>query len=112
VTTGDKLTLDAKVHTLTFTCSVCNGVRIAVAAADKDDTLIISVPIKPATLVVEGDLAKTYQILQHPEITVRAGANTVPLKSAFERVDIKQIETGTSVSARLEAGKTIRATFD
>jgi serine/threonine protein kinase len=112
VTTGDKLTMDAKAHTLTFTCSVCSAVRIAVAAADRDDTLIISVPIKPATLVVEGDLAKTYQILQHPELTVRAGANTVPLKSAFERVDIKQIETGTSVPARLEAGKTIRATFD
>jgi serine/threonine protein kinase len=112
VTTGDKLTLDAKAHALTFTCTVCNAVRFAVSAGEKDDTLVISVPIRPATLVVEGDLAKTYQILQHPELTVRAGANTVPLKSAFERVDIKQIETGSSVSARLEAGKTIRATFD
>jgi len=112
VTTGDKLTLDAKGHALTFTCTVCNTVHLAVAASDKDETLMVSVPIKPATLVVEGDLAKSYQILQHPELTVRAGANTVPLKSAFERVDVKQIETATSVSVRLEAGKTIRATFD
>src|SRR5579872_2435630 len=112
VATGDRLTVDVRPHTLTFSCSVCNPVRIALGGGDKDDTLLVSVPIKPATLVVEGDLAKTYQILQRPEIWVRAGVNTVPLRSAFERVDVKQIETGSAVSVRLEAGKTIRATFD
>jgi hypothetical protein len=48
---------------------------------------------------------------EHPAITVRAGTNTIALKSAFERVTVKQIETGTSVPVRLEAGKTVRVRF-
>jgi eukaryotic-like serine/threonine-protein kinase len=112
VSTGDALTLDAKAHALTFSCPVCNPVQVAVSAAEKDSTVVVSVPVKAATLVVEGDLAKTYQIAQHPEQTVRAGMNTVQLKSAYERVTVIQVETGSSVSVRLEAGKTMRAAFE
>jgi len=42
---------------------------------------------------------------------VRAGTSTIPLKSAFEHVTVKQIETGAAVSVRLEAGKSVRARF-
>jgi hypothetical protein len=117
VSTGDKLPLDGKAHALTFSCprrggdDPCVVVRLAVAAGEKDETLVVSVPVKPATLVVEGDVAKTYQVAQHPELAVRAGTNTVALKSAYEAVTVKEIETGTSVSIRLEAGQTVRATF-
>jgi len=117
VSTGDKVTLDVKAHALTFSCprrggdDPCVAVRLAVAAGDRDDRLVVSVPVKPATLVVEGDVGKSYQVAQHPEIAVRAGANTVALKSAYEAVTVNQIETNTSVSVRLEAGRTVLAKF-
>ncbi|MGO9834540.1 MAG: serine/threonine-protein kinase [Polyangiaceae bacterium] len=117
VSTGDRLTLDGKAHALTFSCPRSRGddpcvvVRLAVAAGEKDDTLVVSVPVKPATLVVDGDMAKTYQVAQHPEVTVRAGTNTVALKSAYEAVTVNEMETGTSVSVRLEAGRTVHASF-
>ena len=111
VSTGESLTLDGKAHSLAFTCEVCTPVRRDVAAGDKDDTLKIAVPIKPATLLIEGDVDKTYQIVQHPEVTVRAGMNVVSLGSAFERVTVQQIETKVAVQVRLEAGNSVRAAF-
>ena len=112
VTTGDELTLDGSAHTLIFSCSVCASVEVPVAAGEKGDRLVVSVPIKPATLVVDGSAAKTYQIAQHPELSVRAGTNTIALKSAFEHVTVKEIESGTVVSVRLEAGKSVRVSFE
>ncbi len=117
VSTGDRLTLDGKGHALTFSCprrggdDPCVAVRLAVAAGDKDDTLFVSVPVKPATLIVEGDVGKTYQVVQHPEVAVRAGTNTVPLKSAYEPVTVQEMETGASASVRLVAGQTVLASF-
>jgi eukaryotic-like serine/threonine-protein kinase len=111
VSTGDALSLDGKAHALAFTCEVCTVVHRDVAAGDKDDTMKMVVPIKPAMLFIEGDVDKTYQILQHPEVTVRAGTNVVSLGSAFERVTVEQIETKASVPVRLEAGNSVRAAF-
>jgi serine/threonine-protein kinase len=117
VSTGDKVTIDVKAHALTFSCArrggddPCIAVRFPVAAGDRDDTLVVSVPVKPATLVIEGDVGSTYQVAQHPEVVIRAGTNTVALKSAYEPVTVKQMETGESVSVRLEAGRTVRASF-
>jgi hypothetical protein len=111
VSTGDALTLDGKSHALVFTCEVCTPVRRDLAAGDKDDTLKIAVPIKPATLLIEGDVDKTYQIVQHPELTVRAGANVISLSSAYERVTVQQIETKLSVPVRLESGRSVSAAF-
>jgi serine/threonine protein kinase len=117
VTSGAKLTLDSKAHALEFTCprrggdDPCVPYKVTVPAGDKDDTLAVSVPVKPATLVVEGDLARTYQLVQHPEIPLRVGANTVPVRSAYEAVTVQELETGKTLSIRLEAGKTLRAGF-
>jgi hypothetical protein len=117
VSTGDRLTLDSRPHSLVFSCprrggdDPCEAVRLSVPAGEKDDTLVVYVPVKPATLVVNGDVAKTYQIVQHPETPVRAGTNTVALKSAYEVVTVKEIETGDSVSVRLAAGQTVPAAF-
>jgi serine/threonine-protein kinase len=111
VSTGDALTLDGKAHALSFTCEVCTPVRRDVPVGDRDDTLKVSVPIKPATLLIEGDVDKTYQIVQHPDLTVRAGTNVVSLASAYERVTVQQIETKVSVAVRLEAGHSVSATF-
>jgi hypothetical protein len=90
---------------------VCTPVRRTVGTGQASETLVISVPIKPATLVVYGAVDSTYQVLERPEITVRAGANSIPLRSAFERITVKQMETGATVPVRLEAGKAVEATF-
>ena len=113
VVTGDALKLDGKAHTLVFSCegNVCVSVTREVPAGDKDDTVIVAVPIKPATLVIDGDPDKTYQILERPELTVRAGTNTVPLTSAFERVNVKQSGAAGPVSVRLHAGDSVTASF-
>jgi serine/threonine protein kinase len=111
VSTGDALTIDPRAHSLAFTCSVCTPVELPVGAGDKDETLVVSVPIQPATLVVDGATTGTYQIVEHPETAVRAGANIVALRSAFERVTVKRIETGDAVPVRLEAAKTVHASF-
>jgi eukaryotic-like serine/threonine-protein kinase len=111
VSTGDVLTLGTKAHVLGFSCPVCTPVRVTVDASERDTRLSVYVPVKPATLVVDGDGARTYQIIEHPEIIVRAGSNTVPLRSEYEPVTVKQIETGDSVSVRLEAAKTMHAAF-
>jgi eukaryotic-like serine/threonine-protein kinase len=111
VSTGEAVTVDGKAHSLAFTCPVCTPVDVSVSAGDKDDTLVVSVPIHPATLVVDGATNGTYQIVEHPEVAVRAGANIVALRSAFERITVKRIETGDAVPVRLEAAKTVHASF-
>jgi hypothetical protein len=111
VSTGDALTIDSRAHTLTFTCPVCTPARVYVAAGEKGDTVVVAVPIKPATLVIDGTAESTYQMVEHPELTVTVGANAVPLKSAFERATIKQLKTGATVSVRLEAGVSVHASF-
>jgi eukaryotic-like serine/threonine-protein kinase len=111
VNSGDTLTLDSKVHSLTFTCSVCTPVARDVQAGDKEETIAVKVPIKPARLIVVGDVDKTYQIDEHPELTVRVGANSIPMSSQFDPVHVKQLETGVRAPVRLEAGKQVEATF-
>ncbi len=111
VSTGDTLTLGARAHTLAFSCPVCTFVQVGIEASERDTTLVVSVPVKPATLVVDGDVSRTYQIVEHPELLIRSGSNTVPVRSAYERVTIKQIETGDEVAVRLEAAKTMHAAF-
>jgi serine/threonine-protein kinase len=111
VSTGETLTLGARAHMLAFSCPVCTSVQVGVDASEKDSTLVVSVPVKAATLVVDGDVSRTYQIVEHPEIAIRSGTNTVPLRSAYEPVTIRQIETGSAVSIRLEAAKTMHAAF-
>jgi hypothetical protein len=111
VSTGDALTLGPKGHSLVFSCPVCTPVQVGVEAAEHDSTLVVTIPVKPAILVVDGDVSRTYQIVEHPEIAVHAGTNTIPLRSAYEPVTVAQIESGTSVSVRLEAAKTMHAAF-
>ncbi|MBV9948221.1 MAG: hypothetical protein JOZ69_15320, partial [Myxococcales bacterium] len=103
--------LDTKAHMLTFSCDVCTSEKRFVAAGEKDETLTVKVPIKPATLVIEGDAKKTYRVSEDPELAVRAGANTVPLKSRFLWITVRQLETKTEQHVQLEAGKASVVSF-
>jgi serine/threonine-protein kinase len=117
VASGTKLTVDSRAHALVFSCprrggdDPCVTTRVSVAAGEKDDVLAVSVKVKDATLVVEGELGHTYQLVQHPEIALRVGVNAVPVRSVYEAVTVQELETGKTVSLRLEAGKTLRAGF-
>jgi eukaryotic-like serine/threonine-protein kinase len=111
VTTGWQLRLDTKPHELTFTCEVCSSKQVAVAASDKDDTLVVSLPIKPATLIVQGDAEKTYQIVEEPQLVIRAGANSVALKSMYRAVTVRQMETDMRRHVRLQAGTAMPVSF-
>jgi serine/threonine-protein kinase len=113
VASGDALHLDGKTHALSFSCSgdLCGPLQREVPAGDKDQTLVVRLQIKPAALVIVGDQDKTYQLVEHPEIPVRVGSNTVAVKSAFESVTVKQIESNTTVRVRLQAGKSVQASF-
>jgi hypothetical protein len=111
VSSGYVLKVDGKAHALSFTCSVCTSVQRDVQAGDKDETLVVKIPIKPATLDIEGPVDKTYQIVEHPEIRVRAGTNTIPLRGKYEPVTVKQIDSNATVPVRLEAGKSVQANF-
>jgi hypothetical protein len=108
---GDSIKVDGKAHTLTFTCSVCTSVTREIAAGDKDEPLVVKVPIKPATLVILGGADKNYQIVERPEIPVRFGSNTVPLSRSYENVTVKEIETSLTRPVKLEAGKPAQASF-
>ncbi len=113
VSTGDALTVDTAAHSLIFSCPVCTPVQIALPAGDHSDRFPVTVPIKPATLEIEGAVDGTYQILQHPDLSVHAGTNTISLSNrTFEHVTVIKVETGKPVKVDLQAGKTTRATFD
>ncbi|MGA7121861.1 MAG: serine/threonine-protein kinase [Polyangiaceae bacterium] len=105
------LRLDTKPHLLVFDCAVCTPVQVALAAGDKDDRLSVNVPVKPATLQVSGDGDKTYQIVEDPQLVIRAGQNTVALKSQYRSITVRQIETDERRPIRLVAGQEIRVTF-
>jgi hypothetical protein len=111
VSTGDSFGVDGAEHQLLFTCPVCTPVRRAVAAGDRNEMLIVAVPVKPGTLVVDGTVGNTYQIVERPDLAIRAGANAIPLRSTFERVTVKEMESGATASVRLEAGKAVEASF-
>ncbi len=105
--------VDTSAHTFTFSCPVCMPVQIALAAGDRSDRFPAIVPIKPATLEIDGALDGTYQILQHPDLSVHAGTNTINLSNrTFEHVTVIKVETGKPVKVDLEAGKSTRATFE
>jgi hypothetical protein len=69
------------------------------------------VSVKPATLIVRGDVDKTYEIEEEPQLVIRAGANTVTLKSMFRPITVRQIETGASRPVRIQAGRGVTVAF-
>ena len=111
VSTGETLTLDARAHTLAFSCPVCAPVDVAVSAGDKDDTLVVSVPMKPATLVVDGDVlgrTRSSSIPSSPSGRVRTAFRCgAPYEPRHRQADRDRRRR----PVRLEAAKTVHAAF-
>jgi hypothetical protein len=111
VSAGQALTLDGKTHTLVFDCPVCKGTERDVPAGTDDMTLSVRVPIKDATLEIQGDATKTYQIVGRADVPVHAGTNYIKMSGGHDSVTVRQIESGTTVSTTIYAGRTATATF-
>jgi eukaryotic-like serine/threonine-protein kinase len=111
VSAGQSLTLDGKAHTLSFDCEVCTTAEKDVGAGADNQTLVVRLSIKDATLDIRGDLGRTYQIAEHPNVPVHPGVNPVAMSGAYESVTVKQMETGASVPVRLHAGHVVQAAF-
>jgi serine/threonine-protein kinase len=111
VASGESLVLGGEAHSLTFACPVCDPVQVPVRASDKDETLHVVVPVRPATLVINGEPDKAYQIAEMPEVIVRTGENAVPLVSMFRVITVRQIETGETRTIRVKAGDVARVGF-
>jgi serine/threonine-protein kinase len=110
--TNDSIRLDAKSHVLRFSCDWCLPVDRSIIEGDKDETIRAELQIKPATLRVEGDPSQTYLVLEHPDVLVRVGPNSVKLPNRkFETVQVKQIDTREIVRVELAAGESRTAHF-
>jgi hypothetical protein len=112
VQTGQAITLSSKAHLLAFTCPVCTPVVRQLAAGDKDDELRVVLPVRPATLIIDGP-PDTYKLDERPTLNLRVGANNVTVGNggSVENVTVVQLETSTRVHVKLEAGKEVHAQF-
>jgi len=111
VSAGQSLTLDGKAHTLSFDCPVCTTVEKDVGVGADSQTLVVRLSIKDATLDIRGDVGRTYQIAEHPNVPVHAGVNPVAMSGEYESVTVRQMETGATVPVRLHAGHAVQAAF-
>ncbi|HEX8796781.1 MAG TPA: serine/threonine-protein kinase [Polyangiaceae bacterium] len=111
VSSGQSLTLDGKAHALVFDCAVCTTVEKDVPAGSDNQTISVKLGIKDATLEVRGDVNGTYQIKEHPGVSVHAGVNPVHMSGEYDSITVTQMETGVAVPVRLHAGHTVQATF-
>ncbi len=111
VQAGDTLSLGSKAHSLAFSCPVCTPTEKELGAGDKDETLRVVVPIRPATLVVDGSKDRSYEIAENPLFALHAGANSVPIDGQFQSITVVELETGARVQVRLESGKAVHAAF-
>ena len=111
VSTGDTLTLGCEgPHAGVLVLGV-RPVELAVEPGEKDSTLVVSCPSsRPPSWSTETSLGRTSSssIRSSPFVPERTPCLC---RSAYEPVTVKQIETGDTVSVRLEAAKTVHATF-
>jgi len=114
VSGGYTFSVDAKPHSIVFTCveDLCVPKRVDVPPGDDKVPLSASLTIRPASLVVHGDANATYQILQLPQIAVRAEtAVSVPLKDSKKTFTVVQLPSGKKLVVELAAGKRGEVSF-
>jgi hypothetical protein len=114
VSGGYTFNVDSKPHSIVFTCveDLCVPKRIDVPVGDDRVPLSASLTIRPASLVVHGDANASYQILQLPQLAVRAeAAVSVPLKDSKKTFTVVQLPSGKKLVVELAAGKRGEVTF-
>ena len=113
--TGQTLVLDGKPHDLTFTCmkDECEPVTKSIAAGDDAQIPVaVSLAIKPAAVVVEGDPAQSYGLEEFPAIPIRVGfPASIPVSHGNYVVHVVERPSGRRVTGRLNPGKESHVAF-
>jgi hypothetical protein len=115
VTVPLRIPLDGRAHELRFTCvsDVCEPQVRHIDEGAREDLLAISLAVRPAGLLVEGDPTLTYQVVEEPSVYLRAGvAAVVPMKQYRAVVHILELPSNRTQEASLVAGKNARVMFD
>jgi serine/threonine-protein kinase len=114
VSGGYTFSVDTRGHSIVLRCveDLCVPKRVDVPPGEDRLPISASLTIRPASLVVHGDANASYQILQLPQLTVRAEtAVVVPLKDSKKTFTVEQLPSGKKVVVELAAGKRGEVTF-
>jgi eukaryotic-like serine/threonine-protein kinase len=111
---GMRIAVDGNPHELRFTCAsdLCEAQSRSVGEGARDVELGVEMRLKPATLLVDGELERHYQIDKFPEVIVRASVPArVPVRRGDETVTVTELETGEHKSVLLPPGRTANVSF-
>jgi len=111
---GGHVTLDGQQHVLTFTCAqdACEPKQRVVASGEGAEGLELTLTIKPASLVVQGDEHASYTIHEQPSVFLRPGMpNRVPMSGAKASVHVVELPSGRSEQVTLIAGQQVEVAF-
>ena len=112
---GLTITLDGKPHDLRFSCmkDECEPLSKSIAAGDESPVSFpVTLTIKPASLVVEGDPSLVYGIEEFPSVGVRVGVPvSVPIKHGNYVVHVVERTSGRRVTGTLNPGREAHVPF-
>jgi serine/threonine-protein kinase len=112
---GLTLTLDSKGHDLRFTCmkDECEPLSKSIPAGDETGiSFPVTLAIKPASLVVDGDPTLVYGIEEFPSVQVRVGVpSAIPIKRGNFAVHVVERTSGRRVSGTLNPGREVHIPF-
>jgi len=114
VTDGAVIPLDsAREHTLVFSCvnDLCMPETRKIAAQSKDETIPMTLGMRPAILVLDGDPSNHYVITERPELNLRVGENKVGVTSTGLIAHVKELETGNVIERSLNPNQRSTASF-
>ncbi|WP_394842547.1 serine/threonine protein kinase [Pendulispora brunnea] len=114
VEVGGHVTVDAQRHVLTFTCKndACEPKQRVVSAGEGNEELEVSLSIKPASLVVQGDAHASYTIQEQPTVMLRAGIQSrVPMNVSRTTVHVVELPSGRTEPVTLSAGQQSEVVF-
>ncbi len=112
---GQTVVLDGKAHDLRFTCmeDECEPWTKSIAPGEESlFPVAVTLSIKPAALVVDGDPTLSYGLEEFPSVAIRVGfPASVPVKHGNYAVHVVERPSGRRVTGKLYPGKEARVTF-
>jgi hypothetical protein len=112
---GQTLVLDGKPHDLRFTCmeDECDPWTKSIAAGDEAQIPVaVTLNIKPAAIVVDGDPTLSYGLEEFPSVPIRVGfPASVPIKHGNYAVHVIERPSGRRQTGKLYPGKEAHVTF-
>ncbi len=106
---------DTRTHRVRLTCvqDLCEPQERILPAGEADVGMEITLAVKPATLVVEGDGTSMYQVIEKPTLAVRVGIPvSIPMHDkSTEIVHVRQVPSGRVLDVTLRAGKSVSLVF-